>query len=135
MTELRDVQHTVLQVLLLCVVAVCSPTCSNGQTCVNTDLTRNINSCSCLTQGGGTACQIGMCRGRRFLTQSGLFKHAARKITMSQTSLNKQQLLNEFLKKVCYYTETTPMYTVFRKKHIYYIYLLYIYIIHLYFLA
>jgi len=48
------------RVSLLCVTAVCSPTCTNGRRCVNTDLTKNINECSCQTTGGGNACLIGM---------------------------------------------------------------------------
>ena len=45
---------------LVCVVAVCSQICTNGRVCINTDVTRNINTCSCQTSGGGDACQIGL---------------------------------------------------------------------------
>ena len=44
----------------MCSVAVCSETCTNGRVCVNTDTTRHINRCSCLTSSGGDVCQIGM---------------------------------------------------------------------------
>ena len=43
-----------------CVVAVCSPSCASGLTCINTNLTMNINTCRCPTNQTEVACSMGL---------------------------------------------------------------------------